>query len=368
MYKLNLPIPLDEPSFNNKEMNYVTACFKKGWISWQGEFVKKFEKKFSKLIKYKYAISTANGTDALILALKALDLKKGDEVIVPTLTFSASVFSISEIGAKPIFVDNNPGKLDIDVNQIEKKINKKTKAIMVVHLYGRPVKIEAIKNIAKKRNLYIIEDCAESLGAKYKNKITGSFADISCFSFHNKLIATGEGGMVLTNKKRLFDQLEQLRNPSPDNRTKFKKISLNSRMSNINSAIGLAQLEKLNSFVRKKRNIAKLYEKNLKDVKDIKLFYENKNCKSSYWRHSFMLQSKTIRDKLIFFLKKKKIISRGIFSPMHLHPLYFKKNNKFPNAEKVSKTSIDIPSSINLSKKQIIYITNCIKEFFSNEN
>ena len=249
MSNLNLPIPLDEPSFNYKEIYNVLSCFKKGWISWQGEFVKKFENKFLKLVNRKYAISTANGTDALILALKSLNLKKGDEVIVPTLTFSASVFCISVVGAKPIFVDNIPDKFQIDVGQIEKKISKKTKAIMVVHLYGRPVEIDQILKIAKKYKLKLIEDCAESLGAKFKNKITGSFADISCFSFHNKLIATGEGGMVLTNNKKIFDQLELLRNPSPDNRTEFKKISLNSRMSNINSAIGLAQLEKLNFFL-----------------------------------------------------------------------------------------------------------------------
>lgn len=357
-------IPLDEPVFTGNEKKYVNDCFKKGWISWQGRYVKKFENKFSSIIGCKYALSTANGTDAIILALKALGIKKGDQVIVPSLTFSASVFSITEVGAKPIFVDVHTKSLEMNVSEIKKNINSKTKAIMIVHLYGRPVQMDKVIKIAKKYKLKIIEDCAESLGAKYKKKLTGSFSDISCFSFHNKLIATGEGGMILTNKKEILDKIELLRNPAPDNRTEFKGISLNSRMSNVNSAIGLGQLEKLNKFVKKKRYIAKLYTKYLHGVAGVEFFKEKKDCFSTYWRHSILLKNSDTKLKLIKFLQKRNITSRGVFSPMHLHPLY--KNNKYslPNSLYVANNSIDIPSSVNLNDKQIIYITNCIKDFF----
>ena len=360
-------IPLDEPVFKGNEKKYVNECFKKGWISWQGEYVKKFENKFSSIVGCKYATSTANGTDALIIALKALDIKKGDEVIVPSLTFSASVFAISEVGAKPVFVDVNFKSLDMNTSDIQKKINKKTKAIMVVHLYGRPVEMNKVLNIAKMNKLKIIEDCAESLGAKFKNKMTGSFSDISCFSFHNKLIATGEGGMILTNNLQLFKKINLLRNPAPDNRTNFKNISLNSRMSNINSAIGLGQLENLNKFVNRKRAVANYYKKYLKDIKDIEFFNEKENCFSTYWRHSIFIKNNKIKIKLIKYLRKKKIFSRELFYPMHLHPLYNHEKIYLPNTEYVSNNSIDIPSSINLNDLKIKYISNCIREFF-NEN
>ncbi len=367
MSKLKNMIPLDEPVFKGNEKKYVNDCFKNGWISWQGKYVNKFEKKFSSIVGCKYATSTANGTDALIIALKALNIKKGDEVIVPSLTFSASVFSISEVGAKPVFIDVKQRSLDIDVSKIQKAINKKTKAIMVVHLYGRPVEMDKLLIIAKKNNLRVIEDCAESLGAKFKNKMTGSFSDIACFSFHNKLIATGEGGMILTNNHNLIRRINLLRNPAPDNRTNFKDISLNSRMSNVNSAIGLGQLENLKKFVYRKRLIAKYYKKYLKDVKEIDFFYENKNCFSTYWRHSILIKNNKIRNKLIKYLKKRNIFCRGLFYPMHLHPLYKNKKNLLPYSEYVSNNSIDIPSSINLNETKIKYISKCIRKFF-NEN
>tara|TARA_B110000008_G_scaffold279402_1_gene326355 strand:- start:1696 stop:2793 length:1098 start_codon:yes stop_codon:yes gene_type:complete len=364
MSKMTKVIPLDEPVFNGNEKKYVNECFKKGWISWQGSYVKKFQKKFSSIIGCKYALSTANGTDAIILALKALGIKRGDEVIVPSLTFSASVFAITEVGAKPVFIDVNSKSLDMDVSQIENKITFKTKAIMVVHLYGRPVQMDRLIQITKKHKIKVIEDCAESLGAKYKKRLTGSFSDISCFSFHNKLIATGEGGMILTNNINLFRKIDLLRNPAPDNRTAFNQVSLNSRMSNVNSAIGLGQLENLSKFVKKKRYIAKLYEKHLRELNEVEFFEEKKYSFASFWRHSILLKDGNKRLRLINFLKKKKIITRGIFLPMHLHPLYLRTRDFFPNSEYVSNSSIDIPSSVNLDESKIIYITNCIKDFF----
>ena len=367
MSKIKEMIPLDEPVFAGNEKKYVNECFKNGWISWQGKYVKKFEKKFSSIVGCKYATSTANGTDAIIIALKALNIKKGDEVIVPSLTFSASVFSITEVGAKPVFIDVKPKSLDIDVSKIQKKINKKTKAIMVVHLYGRPVEMDKLLSLAKQNNLKVIEDCAESLGAKYKKKMTGSFSDVSCFSFHNKLIATGEGGMILTNNYNILKKINLLRNPAPDNRTNFKYISLNSRMSNVNSAIGLGQLENLNKFVFKKRLVSKFYKKYLENINGIEFFDEQKNCFSTYWRHSILIKNVNLKNKLINYLKKRGVFSRGLFYPMHLHPLYRQNKYFLPNTVYVSNHSIDIPSSVNLNEIKVRYISKCIKEFF-NEN
>lgn len=356
-------IPLDQPIFRGNEKKYLIDCVKTGWISWQGKYVRNFEEKFSKYVNQKYATSTANGTSALVIALQSLNLKKGDEVIVPSLTFSASVFSITIAGATPVFADTIPGSLDVDPKDIKKKITRKTKAIMVVHLYGRPAKIDEILKISKKYSLFIIEDCAECLGATFERKKTGSFGNISCFSFHNKLIATGEGGMITTNNLNLYKKIIYLKNPSPDNSSLKKIISLNSRMSNVNAALGLAQLEQLDSFIKKKRKIVSLYEKYLSNVPGIQLIKESKNIRSTYWRYSILLNKKfpISRDKLIQKLKKKKIIARSIFTPMHLHPIY--KNNKIncPETNKIAKIGLDIPSSVALDENDIIYITKAIK-------
>ena len=355
-------IPLDQPIFNGNESKYLAECVKTGWISWQGKFVKGFEDKFSNYVSQKYAASTSNGTSALIIALQALGLKNNDEVIVPSLTFSASVFSITMAGAKAVFADSIKGKLDVDPSDIEKKVTKKTKAIMVVHLYGRPAKMDEIVKIAKKYNLYIVEDCAECLGATFNKKKTGSFGHISCFSFHNKLIATGEGGMITTNDKKLYKKVLDLKNPAPDNRSNKKIISLNSRMSNVNAALGLAQLEQLEKFIKKKREIVSMYEDLLINVKGISLIKEEKNIRSTYWRYSILINKEfpISRDKLISKLKEKKIRARGIFTPMHLHPIYKNKKKQCPEAINITKLGLDIPSSVALDSRDIKYTVKAI--------
>lgn len=355
-------IPLDQPIFKGNESKYLLDCVKSGWISWQGKYVGNFEKKFSKYVNQKYAATTSNGTSALIIALQALGLKSTDEVIVPSLTFSASVFAITMAGAKAVFADSIPGKLEVDPNDIIKKITKKTKAIMVVHLYGRPSKMDEIVKISKKYKLLIIEDCAECLGATYNRQKTGSFGHISCFSFHNKLISTGEGGIITTNDERLYKKVLDLKNPAPDNRSNKKIISLNSRMSNVNAALGLAQLEKLEDFIKKKRKIVSTYEDLLKNIKGIELIKEEKNIRSTYWRYSILINKDfpISRNKLISKLKDKKIIARGIFTPMHLHPIYLNKKKQCQEAVKITELGLDIPSSIALDRSDINYIVKTI--------
>ena len=357
-------ILLDEPVFLGNEEKYLMDCINSGFISWQGKYVSLFEELFTEYVQSKYGSSTANGTAALIIALQALNIGRGDEVIVPTLTFSASAFAVTNVGASVVFADSLPNELNVNPAEIEKNITSKTKAIMVVHLYGRPVNIDEIMKIAKKHNLYVVEDCAECLGALYKDKKTGSFGDISCFSFHNKLIATGEGGMIVTKDKSLFNRINDLKNPSPDNRTDKDIISLNSRMSNLNAAVGVAQLEKLEEFVKTKRRNVSLYETLLSKIPGINIIKENADTRSTYWRYSVLINDNfpISRDELINRLKDNEIIARGIFTPMHLHPVYKKEMNKnFPEAEYISSIGLDLPSSVKLVEEDIIRVVNTIE-------
>ena len=248
---------LDEPYVGKKELKYLTQAIKSGWVSSQGSFVKKFEKKFAKYIGVKYAISCASGTAALSLLFKTLNLKKGDEVILPSLTFTADAFTLFQSGAKIIFVDCSPGSFCIDINLVKKKITKKTKIIFPTHLYGFPSKLDELKKICKKKKIYLVEDCSQATGTIYKKKKVGSFGDFNIHSFHNKLIASGEGGMITTNNKFLAKRFELLKNPPSVNRPEeingFKEMSINQRMSNLHAAVGLAQLERLEKNIKKKK-------------------------------------------------------------------------------------------------------------------
>ncbi|NQU99168.1 MAG: DegT/DnrJ/EryC1/StrS aminotransferase family protein, partial [Parcubacteria group bacterium] len=241
-------IQVSKPSLGREELNNVMEAIKSSWISSKGKFITEFEENFAEYCGVKYGIATANGTVALHLALKALKISKGDEVIVPDLTFIATANVVTYCNAKPIFIDSNPDYWCIDPEKIEEKITTKTKAIIPVHLYGHPCDMDAITKIAKKYGLYVIEDAAEAHGAGYKGKKVGSFGDISCFSFYgNKIITTGEGGMCLTNNQKLAERMKILRDHgmSPDKRYWYDVIGFNYRMTNIQAAIGVAQLKKI---------------------------------------------------------------------------------------------------------------------------
>ncbi|NQV08592.1 DegT/DnrJ/EryC1/StrS family aminotransferase, partial [Candidatus Woesearchaeota archaeon] len=255
-------IPVAEPVLEGNELKYVTECVKTGWISSAGKFVKKFEEKFSKYCDCKYGVAVSNGTTALHLALVALGIKKGDEVIVPNFTFVATANAVVYVGGVPVFVDADKETWNIDVDKIEEKITSKTKAIIPVNIYGHPCDMNKIMDIAKKHNLYVIEDCAESHGAEYNGEKTGSFGDISCFSFYgNKIITTGEGGMCVTNNKELAEKMSMLKDHGmkPERRYWHETIGFNYRMTNIQAAIGLAQLENINKFIETKRENTIIY-------------------------------------------------------------------------------------------------------------
>jgi perosamine synthetase len=263
---LKYQIPLYKPYINYLESRNVDRCLKTKWISSKGEFVKKFENKFKRLFNYKYAISVNNGTAALHLSVMGLDIKKGDEVIVPSLTYVATANAVSYAGAKVVFADINLNDWQISIDSIKKNITKKTKALILVHLYGQPCDLNPIIKLAKKNKIKIIEDCAEALGSKYNNNFVGSLGDISAFSFYgNKTITTGEGGMVVCKNKKIYKKILKLKSQGLNLESKkyyeHDVVGYNYRMTNICAAIGLAQLNKLNFIIKKKIDIFIQYKK-----------------------------------------------------------------------------------------------------------
>lgn len=362
-------IPVASPVLAGNETEYVLDCLKTTWISSNGKYIEKFENKFSEFCQVDNAITCSNGTVALHLALLGLGIGQGDEVIIPTLTYIATANAVSYCGAKPIFVDSDFNTWNINPELIEEKISEKTKAIIVVHLYGNPVNMDPIMKIAKKYGLFVIEDAAEAHGGKYKGKMVGSIGDVATFSFYgNKIITTGEGGIVTTNNNHLADKIRQLKGQGvdPNKRYWFPIIGYNYRLTNIAAAIGLAQLEKIDWHLERRYEISNWYQENLKGLDKIYLQVEQKWAKHVYWMFSIVLDDNISikRDDLMSKLTLQGIETRPIFYPMHVLPPY-KSNcniNEFPNAEKIAQNGINLPTWAGLLKKDIRYISNCITE------
>lgn len=351
-------IPIAEPMIGEEELNNVIEVVKSGWVSSRGEFILEFEKLFAEYCGRKFGIATSNGTVALHLAETALGIGKDDEVIVPTLTFIATANTVAHTNAKPIFVDSHLDYWCIDPEKIEEAITPKTKAIIPVHLYGHPCDMDAIISIAKKYNLYIIEDAAEAHGAEYKEKKVGSFGDISCFSFYgNKIITTGEGGMCLTDDEELARKMKILRDHgmNPNKKYWHDIIGFNYRMTNMQAAVGVAQLKKINIFIERKREIAQWYADALKEMKDkeiIKLHPEMPWAKCVFWLYSVIIKDDFDREKLIKSLNEQSIDTRPFFYPIHTFNLY-QNNSKLFVAEQLSKNGISLPSSVKIQKEDV---------------
>ncbi len=361
-----IKIPISEPSIGEEELKNIIDCIKSSWISSKGKYIKEFEQGFSKFCGAKFGVSTSNGTAALHLALATLGIGPGDEVIVPALTFVASANVVTYCGAKPIFVDSDPATWNIDPEKIKEKITDKTKAIIPVHLYGHPVDMDPIIEIARERGIYVIEDAAESHGAEYKGKRVGSFGDISCFSFYgNKILTTGEGGMCLTNNEELAERLKILKDHGMDLQKKYwhTVIGFNYRMTNMQAAIGVAQLQKMDNFIKRKLEIANLYNSLLKDVNGITPPPKADWAKNVYWMYTVLVEDGfgVDRNELMKALEAKGIETRPVFYLITDMPPY-KSNEKFPVASEISRKGISLPSSVNLKDEEINYIVDCIKE------
>jgi perosamine synthetase len=359
-------IPVAEPIIGDKELKYVEECVKSGWVSSIGDYIYRFENCFSNFCGTKYGVSCSNGTVALHLALKAFGVGNGDEVIVPALTFIATANAVTYCNAIPVFVDAEPETWNIDPDKIEEKITKKTKAIIPVHLYGHPVDMDTIIDIARENKLVVIEDAAEAHGAEYKGRKVGSIGDVGCFSFYgNKIITTGEGGMITTDNEEIAERARMLRDHamSKEKRYWHDTIGFNYRLTNLQAALGVAQMERIEDIINIKRSNAKLYNSMLKTVAGITLPKEAEWAKSVYWMYSILIEDKyrISRDELIIKLKERGIDSRPFFYPIPSMPPY-KTANAYPVSEELSRKGINLPSSPRLKKDDIKYIVEQIKE------
>lgn len=369
-------IPVNEPYITEKELEYVTEVIKTGWISSEGKFIREFEDGFARYVQRKNGIAVNNGTNALILALRALELPKGSEVILPTFTIISCAVACIYNDLIPVFVDAEEDTWNMDVSKIEEKITEKTKAIMPVHIYGHPVDMDSIIRIAKKYDLYIIEDFAEAIGSEYKGKKCGSFGDISCVSFYaNKVITTGEGGMCLTDDYRLAEKLRKLRNLAfiPEQRFIHYELGFNFRLTNVQAAIGLAQLDRINKHIEKKIEIGMKYSNLLKNLEErglIRLPVEKEWAKNTYWMYGIILLHKTEleAEDVMKKLAEKGIQTRPFFYPLHLQPVFKKfrwlKKENLPVSEKLYRYGFYLPSGLTLTEEQIGRVTEALKEVF----
>lgn len=358
-------IPVYKPSITDLEKSYVNDCLDSSWISSKGKYVDLFEKEFAKKTEVKYATSVSNGTVALHLALLALGIGPDDEVIVPTFTYIASVNAIVHCGAKPVFVDSLRDSWQINPFDIVRKITNKTKAIMVVHLYGQPCQMFEIVNIAKQHNLFIVEDCAEAFGSRYEEQHVGSFGDIATYSFFgNKTITAGEGGMVVTNNETLYDRAFHLKGQGLAKHRQYwhDAIGYNYRMTNIACAIGLAQLKRSEHLLLDKRIIANYYHDFFEGT-HVKTHREMTGTTHSYWMNSVLFDCDAQqRDKYRAILEQKGIETRPLFYPVHTMPMYSKRYESHPVAENISRRGFNIPSYPGLTKDELKYICESILE------
>lgn len=369
-------IPVCEPMLAGNELKYVTEAVSTGWISSSGKYVTEFENQFAEYCGCKYGIAVCNGTIALHLALIGLGIGKGDEVIVPTFTMIASAFAVCYTGAKPVFVDADKDTWNIDVKKIEEKITSKTKAIMPVHIFGKMCDMDAIHALAKKYNLYVLEDAAEAHGASYHGVKAGASSDIAAFSFFaNKNITTGEGGMVVTNNKEFYDRARYFKNvcfplDGPRN-YQHEDIGYNYRMSNVVAAIGLAQVEKADDYKEMRIRNHQLYKKYLSDVPGILFQSEpDKDCIDVCWMNTIVIDPAKYghhKDELITHLKENEIDTRLLFTGMHKQKAMMDYgcdcSGEYPVCEWLTENGFYLPSSSSLTEEQIIFISKVIRNY-----
>jgi perosamine synthetase len=349
-----------------QELANVTKAVKSNWIGWKGKYVNEFESTFADYIGMRYGTATSSGTNALHLALAAIGIKKGNKVLVPAISVVADANTVLYTGAKPIFLEANPNYWGLDPTKIEEKIDKYTKAILVVHMLGHPCDMDGIMKISKKHNLHVIEDCAQAHGAEYKGKKVGSFGIVSCFSFYSsKIITTGEGGMCLTNNEKIATEIRKLINSgfnpnrAATDRYKIRAVGFSYRMTNLQGGIGVAQVKKLNKIIKKKRWIASTYNKFLRDTRDIILPAEMPWAKNVYWAYSILVK-RGLRDRMVEVMKNSGIETRPFSYPLNELPMY-KSQYKLPIAKDISNRGISLPSGISLTENQIRFVAKAVK-------
>lgn len=379
-------IPVNASLISKNARKYVLDCLNSGWVSSQGKYLEAFEKGFAKFIGVKYASSCSSGTAALHLALAALGVGQSDEVIMPDLTIISCALAVIYLGAKPVLVDVEKDTGNIDPEKIEEKITKRTKAILVVHLYGHPADMEPILKIAKKYKLAVIEDAAEAHGAEVRSmnhesrikgkkhiwRKVGNVGGIGCFSFYaNKIVTTGEGGMVVTNNKSLYEKVESLKNLAHSKRRfVHEEIGFNYRMTNMQAALGLAQLEEVEKYLQIKQWMASEYQKLLSQIPYLELPVEKEYARSVFWMYAVKMKDERLKiQDLMEQLKKSGIDTREFFYPLHKQPVLLKmglfKNEKYPVSEDLSNRGFYLPSGLAITKEQIKTVYLSLADLFN---
>jgi perosamine synthetase len=366
---------VNQPLLDGREKELLIECIESGWISSDGPNLKKFEDGFAKFIGVNHGVAVANGTAALEAALFAIDLKEGDEVIMPSFTIISCAIAALRFGAKPVLVDIEPVTWNIDVDLIESKITPHTKAIMAVHMYGHPCDLDPILALAKRHNLKVIEDASQVHGALYKGDICGSIGHISTFSFYaNKILTTGEGGMVMTSDDNLADRARRYRNLcfKPERRFYHTEIGNNLRMTNMQAAVGVAQLERLDEFIDKKRAIGARYCELLNNIPNVKAQVELPWAKMVYWMYCIELDESTGCDanKMMAALASRGVGTRPFFLGLHQQPVLLDRgwyeNENYPVTERAARQGLYLPSSLTLTDKEIVYVTDQVSEILKN--
>jgi perosamine synthetase len=368
-------IPVNRPLLDGNEKKYLVECIDTQWISSEGPFIKEFEDKFSKSVNRRFGVAVSSGTAALDIALAALELASGDEVIMPTFTIISCITSILNAKAVPVLVDCNDRNFNMDISLIEQKISKRTKAILVVHIYGLPIDMDPVLELANKYKLKIIEDAAEMHGQQYKGRPCGSFGDISIFSFYpNKLITTGEGGMVVTDDPHLAERANSLRNLcfNPQQRFVHEELGWNYRMTNMQAAIGVAQLERLSEFVEIKKNLGQLYNKLLSGIDEIFLPIPGESyAENIYWVYPIVLKpiAKMNAKDLARKLSDLGVQTRPFFWPMHKQPIFEKLNlflnESYPNSEYIAEFGLYLPSGVGTTELEISDVSKVLRQIFN---
>lgn len=365
-------IPVNTPLLAGNERKYINECLDTGWISSEGPFIKKFEDAFAARVERQHGIAVSNGSVALDAAILCLGLKAGDEVIMPTFTIISCAAAIVRAGCIPVPVDADPQTWNMQASLIENAITPKTKAVMVVHIYGLPVDMDPILDICKKHRLLLIEDAAEMHGQTYKGRLCGSFGDISTFSFYpNKHITTGEGGMIVTDNPDYAEKARSLRNLCfiPEKRFVHHELGYNMRMTNLQAALGLAQLEQLDGFVERKRKMGAIYQERLSEISN--LFQlplpETSYAENIYWVFGLIANTEEIAKQAVAFLSSRQIGTRPFFWCMHEQPVFLNmgwyKGMSLPVGERMARNGFYIPSGLGLKEEEMHSVADALIEF-----
>lgn len=370
---MNQPIPVNTPLLSGNEEKYLTECIRTGWISSEGPFIQEFEHKFASYIGRRYGIAISNGSAALDIAVAALNIGVGDEVIMPSFTIISPAQSVVRSGAVPVLVESDPTTWNMCVDQVEARITERTKAILVVHIYGLPVDMDPLLALCKKHGLYLIEDAAEMHGQTYRGAKCGTFGDISTFSFYpNKHITTGEGGMIVVNNEELAERCKKLRNLAFEpkgRRFVHHEMGWNYRMTNLQAALGLAQLEKIEHHLVRKREIGQLYNDGFKGVSGFQLPLEKTDyAENIYWVYGLVADTQERCEEAVKKLNESQIGTRPFFWCMHEQPVFQKmglfQNESYPVAEKIARNGFYVPSGLGLSNDDVARVIEVFRNVY----